>query len=97
MTGDFVDVHKCFVYPLQVGNWTSQGYGNILAIDTCIIKNVHEMFGGFNDVIEINNTFNSFEHYAYTKTFFAIDVGVIRYEVPDSNKFKTLISYHLEP
>lgn len=93
--GDFVDNHICFVYPLHVGQWSFNSYG-VGATDSCIIRNLYESYSGFQDVVQVDNTFNSFEHYKPTKAFYAKDVGLIRYEVPDSNKYRILIDYHIQ-
>jgi len=93
--GDFVDVHRCFVYPLQVGTYTANSYG--VAFDSCVVKSFYAAFDGFNDVVRIDNTVNSFEHYKRTRSYYAKNVGLIRYEVPDSNKYKILLDYYIAP
>jgi hypothetical protein len=90
-----VDAHTSFVYPLIVGNYLTQGYSG--GVDTCVIHQLFVSFDGYSDVVQIDNTLNSFEGYANTKAYYAKHIGLIRYEVPDSNKYRILIDYHIEP
>ena len=95
--GDFVDTHRCFKYPIIIGDWTFTGYGSVTATDTCIIRNTFSLFKNYSSVVQVDNTFNSFEGYANTETYFAKSIGIIQYNVPDSNRFKSLISYFIQP
>jgi hypothetical protein len=92
--GDFVDTHNNFVYPLIIGNHTYNFYGTS-ETDTCIINSLYNNYLGYNDVVEMINTLNSFEHYKHTKSFYAKNIGLVRYEVPDSNKYRQLIDYYI--
>ena len=87
--------NKCFVFPYVVGLATYQSFG--AADDTCIIRNIFSSNYGFNSVIQIDNALNNFEDLHYSKSYYAKGIGRIKYEVPDSNKFRNLISYYINP
>ena len=90
--------NKCFVYPLIIGTATYVGYGGGPSnFDTCFIKNILSNFFGFENVIEIENTFNEFEHFKHSFSYYSKYIGLIRYEVPDSNENKKLINYYINP
>lgn len=94
-TGDFVDTHDSFLYPFIIGNYTLTSYGAI--DDICSLYQSYSIFKNFNNVVQIENSHNPFEGYKISYSYFSKSIGLIQYNVPDSNKFKSLISYFIQP
>jgi hypothetical protein len=90
--GDY-GTRNCFVYPIMQGISVSQGYGG--PADTCIVRKIYTAYSGYSNVIEVDNTLNSFENYWGTKSFYVENIGLIRYVVQHYNKVRVLVRYHV--
>ena len=84
---------RCFVYPLIVGNATYDPYPH--RIDTISIQAIHDSAFGFNDVVQINQTYNQVEGEQYTRWFWAKNVGIVRKVWIDSARVESMIDYHV--
>lgn len=85
--------HIYMAYPFTIGNQGFTSYGN--EYDLAKIENRYDTLYGYSDVVEVSNSLNKFEFYRPTRSYFARHIGLIRYEVPDSNKYKILETYNI--
>lgn len=91
----FVGENTSFIYPYLVGLTSENTIYSYPYNDTCVLMNLFPLYNGFADVIEFKNTRNAFEYANKSFSYYAKNIGLIKYEVPDSNKFRRLISYHI--
>lgn len=85
----------CFVYPIFIGSNLILSYG--VSEDTCKINNIIYNYYGFPKVIMISQNLNTCEDDRRSITYYAENIGVVRLEVPQLNKYRKLISYNLNP
>jgi hypothetical protein len=85
---------KCFIYPFIHTIYAINVPG---LVDSVYFKESYASKFGFNNVVRFGSSANDWEGMKRTFTYYAPNIGLIRYEVPDSNKYRILVDYYIEP